>query len=384
MGKKNENEELVFWTLQLGSFDKYINKIIYNFEKENPDIKIKWVDVPYAEGEKRTLAALLSDNPPDLINLTPDFSAMAAQKNALFEIPKDFMKQYPESLYPALSYNGKFFAIPFYLTSAITFANQDLLQKADIYKIPKSYDTMFDFAKQTKDKTGMFIEMPTLNENDTFIKILNKYGVNILLTPNFDKAKQIFKRYEYLYKSDLIPKESLTQSHREALEKYMSGQVVFLQAGANFLNIIRENAPEMYDKTVLFPQMTGDSGKYDFSLMNLIIPANSKKHEQALKFAEYLTNQQNQLELAKLTSVLPANKYALQDSYFNKSGNKEELARKISSEQIKNVSTEVKNTRNKKNIILLTNTILAQILTDKISLNEGMREFEMKYYKLKD
>ena len=86
--KKSNENELVFWTLQMGTFDKYITGIIDEFEAQNPDIKLKWVDVPYSEGEKRTLAALLSDNPPDLINLTPDFSAMAAQKNTLFEIPK--------------------------------------------------------------------------------------------------------------------------------------------------------------------------------------------------------------------------------------------------------------------------------------------------------
>lgn len=41
---------------------------------------IKWVDVPFSEGEKRTLAAVMTDNPPDLINLNPDFSALLAQK----------------------------------------------------------------------------------------------------------------------------------------------------------------------------------------------------------------------------------------------------------------------------------------------------------------
>ena len=109
----------------------------------------------------------------------------------------------------------------------------------------------------------------------------------------------------------LIPKESLTQSHREALEKYMSGQIVFLQAGANFLNIVKENAPTIYKNTDLIPQIVGNTGKYDFSLMNLIIPSKAKHKDDALKFALFLTNKNNQLELAKLTSVLPVNNEAL-------------------------------------------------------------------------
>ena len=94
--KQEDKNEVVFWTLQLGTFNNYFNKLIDDFESNNPDIKIKWVDVPYSEGEKRTLAALLSDNPPDLINLTPDFSAMAAQKNTLYEIPKELLEGYDE------------------------------------------------------------------------------------------------------------------------------------------------------------------------------------------------------------------------------------------------------------------------------------------------
>lgn len=382
--KEVKENELVFWTLQLGTFDKYINGIISEFEKDNPNIKIKWVDVPYSEGEKRTLAALLTDNPPDLINLTPDFSAMAAQKNALYEIPKDVMVAYPEPMYPSLSYNGKFFAIPFYLTSAITFVNNDLVKKSGINVLPKSYDDIFSLAEKVKVSTGNFVEMPTVNENDTFLKILNKYGISPDKGFQSEKSKKIFEEYKYLYQNNLIPKESLTQSHREALEKYMSGQIVFLQAGANFSNIVKENAPTVYENTSLAPQIVGSTGKYDFSLMNLIIPSKAKNKDMALKFALFLTNKQNQLEFAKLTSVLPVNKEALSDEYFKKSSTKEELARKISAEQIQNIGEGLKNTRNKKNIILLTNTALAEIMSGKADVDFALKEFDKKINDFKE
>ena len=73
--KSNSAQDIVFWTLQMGDFSEYMNGIISEFEKDNPNIKIKWIDVPFSEGEKRTLASVLSDNPPDLINATPDFSS---------------------------------------------------------------------------------------------------------------------------------------------------------------------------------------------------------------------------------------------------------------------------------------------------------------------
>lgn len=377
--KAEENKnEVVFWTLQLGTFDKYIKNIISEFEAQNPTIKIKWVDVPYSEGEKRTLAALLSDNPPDLINLTPDFSTMAAQKNTLFEIPKEVMTNFPDSLYPAISYKDKFFAIPFYLTSAVTFANEDLMKQIGINNIPKTYEEMFSYAENIKNKSDAYVEMPAITENDTFLKILNKYDVDIFKEIQTEKSKKVFSMYENAYKHGYIPKEAITQSHREALEKYMSGQVVFLQAGVNFLNIVKENAPKIYNNTKIYNQMVGSTGKYDFSLMNLIIPLKAKNKEAALKFAIFLTNEQNQLEFAKLTSVLPANKFALNNEYFRQKNTKEEKARFISSSQIKNLSSGMKNNRNKKNIIMLINSTLAKILSGKETLEKGLENLDIK------
>lgn len=382
--KKQNNNELVFWTLQMGTFDKYINNIISEFEAQNPNIKIKWVDVPYSEGEKRTLAALLSDNPPDLINLTPDFSALAAQKNTLYEIPKaDIEDNYPISLSQSLSFNGKYFAIPFYITSAITFANKDLMQKAGINSVPKTYDEMFSYADKAKE-IGCYIEMPTINENLTFLKILNKYGVDVYNNINSKESEAVFNLYKDLYQKNLIPKESLTQNHREALEKYMSGQIMFLQAGSNFLNIIKENAPTVYNSTILSEQLMGTTQKYDFSLMNLIIPKRANHPDEALKFALFLTNKENQLELAKLTSVLPANKFAIQDEYFKQTDTKEALARNISSRQINNLGAEIQNKRSKKNLILLTNTALAQIMTNQNDTKTILSELNKKIQDLEE
>ena len=64
----------------MGGFSDYINNIISEYETSHPNIKIKWIDVPFSEGEKRTLASILSNNPPDLVNLNPDFSSILAQK----------------------------------------------------------------------------------------------------------------------------------------------------------------------------------------------------------------------------------------------------------------------------------------------------------------
>ena len=116
----------------------------------------------------------------------------------------------------------------------------------------------------------------------------------------------------------------------------------------------------------------------------MIIPSKAKHKEAALKFAVFLTNKNNQLEFAKLTSVLPVNNEALADSYFKKSSTKEELARKISAEQIQNIGEGVKNSRNKKNIILLTNTALAEIMSGKADVEPTLVELNKKFDEFKE
>lgn len=372
--QEKNNDEVVFWSLQMGTFDGYMKPLIAEFEKQNPDIKIKWIDVPYSEGEKRTLASILSSTPPDLVNLTPDFSSVLAQKQALEYIDCKKLNSYNKQIVQSLMVDDKCYAVPFYATSSVTFYNKQLLQKAGVKKIPATYNQLNEIAPLIKSRTGAFVTMPTLTENDTLLKILNKSDINTPETFVTDKSVQIFNGYRQLYQNDLIPKESVTQNHQEALEKYMSGQLAFIQSGANFLNIVKENAPQVFKYTDVSSQLVGDNGKYDVSIMNLIIPARAIHKDGALRFALFLTNKQNQIELAKLTTVLPVNNEALKDEYFNTFDKNDVIskARVLSSKQLGNLQKQVKFANNHKEILTLLNTTVQQILLENGSIKEKL------------
>lgn len=379
-----KQEEVVFWSLQMGTFDKYMNPLIREFEKENPNIKIRWVDVPYSEGEKRTLASILSSTPPDLVNLTPDFSSILAQKQALEYIDCKKLGIYNSQIIDTLKQNDKCYAVPFYATSSLTFYNTEILKQADISKIPSTYFEMNKMALPIKEKTGKYVTMPTLTENDTLLKILNKSDIN---TPDkliSDKSIDIFNNYRYLYQNDLIPKESITQNHQEALEKYMSGQLAFIQSGANFLNIVKENAPQIYKVTNVSNQLTGDTGKYDVSVMNLIIPAKAKHKDSALKFALFLTNSKNQVELAKLTTILPVNNEALNNKYFLTYNQNDTIskARYLSAKQLKKLQKQVKFNNNHKEIITQLNSAIQQILLSKTPVEVTLKNTSENWKRL--
>ena len=365
-GKNQDNSnEIIFWTLQMSDFSPYMNKVIKEFEEQNPEIKIKWVDVPFSEGEKRTLASVLSDNPPDLINLNPDFSALLAQRGALYEIDGQHTGQFNKHIINSLKYNGKLYSLPWYATSAVTIYNKKLLSKSGA-KMPETFEDLGKIAPIIKEKTGAYVLLPNITENDTMLRILNKYGVTAL-NINSEQSIKVFDYFKNLYEKDLIPKESVTQTHREALEKYMAEQIVFFQAGANFLNMIKENAPSTYKNTDVAPQITGKLGQNDFSLMNFVIPVRAKHKQEALKFALFLTNYENQLELVKLTNVLAVNEETLKDDFYT-TYDKNDLmakARVISANQLYKIEPSFKTLKDQKEVNTIVNSAVQQILLNK-------------------
>ena len=104
-----------------------MKNVIQKFEAQNPTIKIKWIDVPFSEGEKRTLASVLSDKTPDIVNLNPDFTALLAQKGALWELPEENANMFNSEILDTLKYNGKLYSLPWYATSAVTIYNKNLI-----------------------------------------------------------------------------------------------------------------------------------------------------------------------------------------------------------------------------------------------------------------
>jgi len=387
VNKKEENVKTIeFWTLQLESFRPYITKLISEYEAMHPDIKIKWVDIPFSEGEKRTLAAVMSNHTPDVVNLNPDFSATLATRHALINIDEYLSKEVLASYVPEtvgyLTYKEHVFGIPWYLTTSVTYYNKKLTN--DI-TLPEKYFDLKNFAKEVKSKYEVYAIMPTVCESGNFLKILNKYdaityddkGLNF----NNKKSAELLELFKYLYNNDFIPKESITQTHREALEQFMSGQTAILVSGTNFLNTIEANAPEVYEKLGIYEQLTSDNGKFDFSMMNLIIPQKSKHPKEAVEFAVFVTNAVNQLEFSKLAPVFPSQNEALKNKYFSQnSSNLEQKIRFLGAKELSNaikpISIQKNHSALNEIIDSMTQKVLLNKETPQDALNKSQKEWE--------
>ena len=110
--------------------------------------------------------------------------------------------------------------------------------------------------------------------------------------------------------------------------------------------------------------------------MNFVIPLRAKYKKEALDFCLYLTNEQNQLELAKKTNVIGTNTNVLKNSFYNDNSTLEAKARSISAKQINRITSQLKQKRNQKEINTLVNTAVQSALLNKDSVENVIYRLE--------
>ncbi|GET43753.1 ABC transporter substrate-binding protein [Microseira wollei] len=343
-------QEVEFWTMQLQpQFTDYFNQLIASFEAKNPGVKIRWTDVPWSAMESKILTAVSAKTAPDVVNLNPDFASQLASRNAWLDldakVPTQVRASYLANIWQATTLNGKSFGIPWYLATGITIYNSALLQQAGIKSPPATYAELAQVAQQVKEKTGKYAFFASFVPEDSAqvlesfvqmgVKLVDDQGKAAFNTP---EGKAAFQYWVDLYKNGLLPKEALTQGHQRAIELYQAGEIAILDSGVQFLDAIAKNAPAIAKVSATSPQVTGKTGKRNVAVMNLFVPRDTNIPDAAVKFALFVTNDENQLTFAKAANVLPSTVKALQDNYFKTlPGNATPMdkARVVSANQLK-------------------------------------------------
>jgi len=346
---KSSANKIELWTMQLKpTFEVYMNDLITSYKKENPSIEIEWVDLPAKEIEQKALTSIAGGKSPDIINLNPEFSSQLAELDTLANldeyVSKDVKDKYFKNIWDASSFNKKTYGFPWYLSTSVVIYNKEIFKQAGLKEAPKTFDDLMTMGEVIKKKTGKYIYMPNFGDSGKILELMAQEGIEIISKDNkkamfnTPDAEKFINFWIDLSKKGIIPQNSITQGHREAIDKFQAGEVSMLLSGAQFLNIIKENAPQLYPKVDISSQITGKSKKLSVKVMNLVIPKSSKNIEQSVKFAEYITNADNQLKFSKIVTILPSIIKSSKDEYFTKlSANPtlDERARKLSAEQLK-------------------------------------------------
>ena len=346
--KISGSQKIVFWTMQLKpSFDRYMTDTIEAFVKQNPGAEVEWVDIPWGEMENKILTSIAAKTAPDVVNLNPQFATKLAEKKALVDMQTTISDAdrsiYFPNIWKANQLEGMTFGLPWYVSTDVTIYNRDLFKQAglDPNRPPKTFAELATAATQIKAKTGKYAFMLTMDGGQV-LEAMVQMGMT-LLTPDakagFNDAagKAAFQYWVDLFDRKLIPREILTEGHRKAIELYQAGELAVLLTGPQFLKLVTQNAPDIAKASDVSVQISGSTGKKSAAVMNVVVPTSSKNVDLAVKFALFITNDQNQLSFSKVENSLPSTLKASTDQYFTylgKDSSSSDKARVISASQL--------------------------------------------------
>ena len=108
-----------------------------------------------------------------------------------------------------------------------------------------------------------------------------------------------------------------------------------INSGPQSIKRIKDEAPDIYKNIEVTSSMLGKAGLILNPIMNLVVPVASKHHKEAIAFAAYITNDQNQLAFSKTVAIFPSTINASQDPFFKSDVSKPETkATAIAAEEL--------------------------------------------------
>lgn len=315
-----EEITIEFWTIDLkAAFGDFFNEMIATYEAENPGVTINWTDIPYDDVQSKLVTAVAGGTAPDVVNLNTQLTLNLAGENALVDLNAEATEEqkniYIEDLWNSAKIGDSVYAFPWYASPDIMFYNSELFEQAGM-EVPSTFEEALLEAEEFYNKTGAYLFLP-----DEFFNLLVEENISILNEDgtaaafNTPETVDLLNRYKKYTDAGVIPKTKWGDWD-EALKLFESGKLAIVSSSGSSLSRIKDEAPDIYEKISISTPLTGKTGLSRNPLMNLVVPAASKNHEAAIAFANYVTNDANQLAFCKEVSIFPSTVAASQDPYF--------------------------------------------------------------------
>lgn len=291
------------WSLKNDRFTPYFQDLVTSFETENPGVTIDWTDQPGDGYEEKLLQQANSDTLPDVLNLSEGLAyslARAGQLRDLEEADAEALDRYVEGAVEAYSYedvDGSF-GYPWYLGTDLNFWNLATLQEAGVEEadLPDSIDSLFELGTRlAEEDTGIQLisEMPGIGAvSNAGIEVFSD-GEFIFNSPD---AVEFIQKYADAYAAGAMPPEALTGDYLGNSELFKQNKVAYTTGSAGFASELNTDAPNILEDSVTTPRF----GVPPLFVQGISVAQNSDKPELALAFAQYVTNDANQVAFLQL------------------------------------------------------------------------------------
>ncbi|MEL0608679.1 extracellular solute-binding protein [Vibrio atlanticus] len=299
-------------------------EIINRFEKENPDITVKY-NLYDHESYKTTIRNWLVTSPPDVVFWYAGNRMKAFVDRGLFEDVSDIwtdnnMQQDFAAAAPAMTVKGKQYGVPYTYYQWGIYYRKDIFEQYGIGE-PKTWDDLKSASATLKENgvapfaigtkylwtaAGWFdyINMRT-NGLDFHIQLMEGK-----VSYSDERVKKTFANWAELVEPGYYLENHASYSWQEAQPFLYNGKAAMYLMG----NFITPNFPEELDGKMDFFQFPViDSSvpmSEDAPMDTLHIPSKAKNKEDARKFLEFVARAENQQLINEMLLQIPTNNKA--------------------------------------------------------------------------
>jgi multiple sugar transport system substrate-binding protein len=304
-----------------------IKKMAEEFHKENPDITIKFQNVPAEESAQKLTTQIAGGNPPDAAFVDASTVAGFASRGALVNLDDRISKSdvvdpddYVDAFKTFTTFEDSMYGLPFDGESTALFYRTDLFEAAGITAPPTTWEEFEEAAKKLTqpDKRQYGIAMFAPESAYYWYPWLWQAGGEVLTKDgepayNSDVAKESAEFYVGL--AEYAPPDYLNSNSYDGRVAFAQGQVGMYVAGAWFAGTLAGEFPDIEGKWATAPLPEGEAGcGTTIAGDALVVFENSKNQDAAWKWIEFLSQPENMAEWtyeAEGSTLLPPRKSML-------------------------------------------------------------------------
>ena len=317
--KQDKREVVTFWAM--GYEGEVVAKLLPEFERQNPGIRVNLQQLPWLSAHEKLLTAFAGESLPDVSPIgntwIPEFAALDALEplddeiaaTAGFDVPDYFPGVWDSGVV-----DGQTYAVPWYVETRLPFYRMDLLAEAGITTPPQSWEEWRKAMQSVKREVGpdrYAILLPlnefepllslAIQEPDPLLRDGGRYG-------NFRSAgfKHALGFYKELFDQKLAPVVTNNQISN-VWDEFGKGFYSYYISGPWNIAKFKERLPAEQQGDWMTMPLPGPNGP-GASLANgtsFVVFRQSTHKAAAWKLIHYLSLPQTQAKFHELTGDLP-------------------------------------------------------------------------------
>jgi multiple sugar transport system substrate-binding protein len=327
--------QIVFWDNNGGVRTDIWKEIIADFEKANPDIKVKYVGIASTEYQSKVDTAIQGDGLPDVGGVGAAMLAGFSAQNALEPLDDRLAKsplngklneQMLTSLKAAGGADDRLYSIPTSANNGVLYYRTDLFKAAGLNE-PKTWDAFYEAAHKLTDsgrnEFGYTIRGGAGSIAQALDAMYGQSGITSFwngdkTTVNDPKNVAALEKYAALYKKT-TPAADVNNDFTKMVAQWDTGNIGMLNHN---LGSYQDHVKALgTDKFRGIPQPTGPGGKrvqVSNPVDGLGLFKSSKNKEAAWKFIEFAVSRAENSKFNESAGQVPANTEAAQDAWIQK------------------------------------------------------------------